>query len=108
MPHYLLQAAYTADAWAAMVKKPQNRLDAVRPIIEKLGGKVEGGWFAFGEYDVVLVCQLPNNVNASAFSMAASAGGGVKAVKTTPLMTMEEAMEAMKKAGGAGYRAPSG
>ena len=108
MPHYLLQAAYTADAWAAMVKKPQNRLDAVRPIIEKLGGKVEGGWLAFGEYDAVLICQMPNNVSASAFSMAASAGGAVKAVKTTPLMTMEEAIEAMKKAAGAGYRAPSG
>ncbi len=51
MPQYLLQAAYTTDAWAAMVKKPQNRLDAVRPIIEKLGGKLEGGWLAFGEYD---------------------------------------------------------
>lgn len=87
MPYYLVQAAYTSEAWAALVKAPQNRLDAVRPVIEKLGGKIEGGWLAFGEYDVVLVCQMPNNVNATAFSMAASAGGAVKAVKTTPLMT---------------------
>jgi uncharacterized protein with GYD domain len=89
-----------------MVKNPQNRLDAVRPVIEKLGGKVEGGWLAFGEYDIVLVCQMPNNVSAAAFSMAASAGGAVKAVKTTPLMTIDEAMEAMRKASGAGYRPP--
>jgi uncharacterized protein with GYD domain len=107
MPNYLLQATYTPEAWAGMVKNPQNRLDAVRPVIEKLGGKIEGGWLAFGNYDIVLVCQLPNNVSAAAFSMAASAGGAVKAVKTTPLMTIEEAMEAMRKAGGAGYRAPS-
>jgi len=106
MPHYLLQAAYTHDAWAAMVKSPQNRLDAVRPVVEKLGGKIDGGWLSFGEYDVVLICQLPSNVSAAAFSMAASAGGAVKAVKTTPLMSIDEAMEAMRKAGGAGYRPP--
>lgn len=106
MPHYLLQAAYTPEAWAAMVKTPQNRLDAVRPVVEKLGGKIEGGWLAFGEYDVVLICQMPNNVSVAAFSMVASAGGAVKAVKTTPLMTIDEAMEAMRKAGGVSYRAP--
>ena len=107
MPQYLLQAGYTPDAWAAMVKSPQNRLEAVRPVIEKLGGKVLGGWLAFGEYDIALICELPDNVSAAAFSMAASAGGAVKAVKTTPLMTIEEAMEAMRKAGGVGYRPPS-
>ena len=107
MPHYMLQATYTREAWAGMVKTPQNRLDAVRPVVEKLGGKIEGGWLAFGEYDIVLVCQLPNNVSAAAFSMAASAGGAVNAVKTTPLMTIAEAMEAMQKASGVGYRPPS-
>lgn len=47
----MLQAAYTPEAWAGMVRHPQNRLDAVRPIIEKLGGTIERGWLAFGEYD---------------------------------------------------------
>lgn len=92
MPYYMLQAAYTPEAWAGTFKHPQNRLDAVRPVIEKLGGTIERGWLAFGEYDIVLVCQLPNKVSEEAFSMAASAGGGVKAVKTTPLMTIDEAM----------------
>ena len=104
MPYYMLQATYSPQAWSGMVKSPQNRLDAVRPVVEKLGGKIEGGWLAFGEYDIVLVCQLPNNVSAAAFSMAASAGGAVTAVKTTPLMTIDEAMEAMRKASGVDYR----
>lgn len=107
MPYYLLQAAYTPDAWAAMVKNPQNRLEAVRPVVERLGGRVEGGWLAFGEYDAILICQMPDNVSAAAFSMAASAGGAVKAVKTTPLMTVEEGIQAMRKAAGAGFRPPS-
>ena len=107
MPYYMLQAAYTPEAWAAMVNKPQNRLDAVRPVIEKLGGKIEGGWLAFGEHDIVLICQMPNNASAAAFAMAGSAGGALKAIKTTPLMTVDEAMDAMRKAGGVGYRPPT-
>ena len=108
MAYYLVQAAYTSEAWAAMVKNPQNRLDAVRPVIEKLGGKMEGGWLAFGEYDIVAICQMPNNVSAAAFAIAASAGGAVKALKTTPLMTAEEGVEAMKKAARGNYRPPKG
>lgn len=106
MAYYLLQVAYTPEAWGTLVKNPQNRIEAVRPAIEKLGGKIEGAWFAFGEYDAVVVCQMPNNVSAAAFSIAASAGGAVKAAKTTPLMTIDEGMEAMRKAGEIGYRPP--
>ena len=106
MGHYLVQVAYTPDAWAAMVKNPQDRIEAVRPVVERLGGTMKEGFLSFGEYDVVAICELPDNVTAAAFSMAASAGGAVKAFKTTPLMTMTEAVKAMKKAGKASYQAP--
>jgi uncharacterized protein with GYD domain len=105
MPHYLQQVAYSTEGWEALVEKPENRIEAVRPAIEKLGGKIESAWFAFGDYDVVLIIQMPTNVDASAIAMAFAAGGACKAVKTTPLLTVEEAVEAMKKAAGAGYRA---
>ncbi len=105
MPHYLAQVAYSTEGWQAVVKKPQNGVEAVRPAIEKLGGKVESAWFAFGEYDVVVIYQMPSNVEAAAIAMAFAAGGACKAVKTTPLLSIEEAVEAMKKAAGSGYRA---
>lgn len=108
MARYLFQAAYTSEAWAALLRSPQNRIEAVRPAIEGLGGYMECAYFAFGEYDVVGIAEMPDNVSAAAFSLAVSAGGGVKAFKTTPLLTVEEAMEAMKKAAGAGYRPPGG
>ena len=104
MPHYLQQVAYSTEGWEALVEKPQNRIEAVRPVIEKLGGKIESAWFAFGDYDVVLIVQMPTNVDAGAIAMAFAAGGACKAVKTTPLLTVEEAVAAMKKAAGAGYR----
>lgn len=106
MAYYLIQLAYTPEAWAAQIKNPQNRLEAVRPVVESLGGSFEGAWYAFGEYDVVAICKMPDTVSAAAFSLAASAGGAVKAFKTTPLMTTEEGLEAMRKAGAAGYQPP--
>ena len=106
MAYYMVQAAYTSEAIAAMVKKPEDRAAAIRPAVEKLGGKLVGIWFCFGEYDVVGISEMPDNVSAAAFAFAVSQGGKVKALKTTPLMTGDEAVKAMKKAGGAGYRAP--
>ena len=106
MAYYMVQAAYTAEAIAAMAKKPEDRAAAIGPVIEKLGGKLEGFWFCFGDYDVVGISQMPDNVSAAAFSFAVSQSGKLRAVKTTPLMTTGEAMKALKKAGGAGYLAP--
>ena len=108
MAHYMVQAAYTAEAIAAMVKSPEDRAAAIRPVVEKLGGKLESVWFCFGEYDIVGISQLPDNVSAAAFAFAVSQGGKIRALKTTPLMSTADAVKAMKKAGGAGYRPPGG
>jgi uncharacterized protein with GYD domain len=78
----------------------------VRPAVRKLGGKVLTEYFAFGEYDLVAVLDMPDNVSAAAFSIAASAGGALRSIKTTPLMTTREALRAMRAAKRAGYRAP--
>src|SRR5438093_7264544 len=92
MAHYLVQASYTPEGWASLVKNPQNRGDAVRPVVERLGGSIDTVFWAFGDYDIVALVQMPNNVSAAAFSAAASAGGAVKAIKTTPLLTAEEGL----------------
>ena len=107
MPHYMVQAAYTRDAWGGLVKSPQDRAEALRPAIERLGGKLVSFYMSFGEYDALVIAEMPDNVSAAGVSIAAAAGGAVKAIKTTPLMTVQESMEAMRKAGQAGYRPPS-
>jgi len=107
MSYYLLQAAYTPEAVAALLKNPRDRHKAVRKVVEKLGGNLEGFRFAFGDYDVVLICRMPDNVTAAALSMAVSAGGALKAGKTTPLITAKEGIVAMKKAAKSGYKPPS-
>ena len=107
MPTYLLQVSYTPEAWKALIQSPQNRLEAVRPAIERLGGRIVTGWFAFGDYDIVAVTEFPTNVEAAAIAVAFAAGGACKSVKTTPLLSAEEAIQAIKKAAGSGYRAAS-
>ncbi len=106
MALYALQTAYAPVGWAALLKDPQNRMEAVKPVVQRLGGSVVNGWLTFGDYDVLVICQLPDNVSATALSMAISAGGAVKSVKTTPLVTFDEGLEALKKAKDAGYTAP--
>ncbi|HZP01203.1 MAG TPA: GYD domain-containing protein [Terriglobia bacterium] len=102
MAHYLVQISYSSEAWAALVNNPQDRQETVKPGIERLGGTIVGSWMAFGDYDVVYIIRLPDNVSAAAFSMAVSASGAVKSVKTTPLVTWEEGVSAMRKAAVAG------
>jgi uncharacterized protein with GYD domain len=104
MAHFLLQVGYSPEAWAAMVKDPQDRSAAVSPVITALGGRMDRFWLSFGEYDIVGIVEMPDNVSAAAFAMAISAGGAVRSLKTTPLLTMEEGVQAMKKAGTCGYK----
>lgn len=104
MARYLFQGAYTAEGWATLVKKPQNRMEAVRPVVEKLGGRIESFWLAFGDYDVVVIVEMPDNVSAAALSISFAAGGALKAARTTPLLSVEEGIKALKMAGTSGYR----
>jgi uncharacterized protein with GYD domain len=104
MAYFLLQVGYTPEALAAMVKNPQDRSQAVKGAVEKLGGKIERFWLSFGDYDTVGIVQMPASVSAAAFSMAVGAGGACRSVKTTPLLSTEEGVEAMKKAATCGYK----
>jgi uncharacterized protein with GYD domain len=104
MPFFLVKASYTTEALARLVANPQDRTDAVRTPIEKLGGKIKDMYFAFGDDDAVLITEMPDNVSAAAIAMAFNAGGAVRKCQTTVLMTVAEALDAMRKAGTCGYK----
>ncbi len=106
MPYYMLQATYTSEARAAQARNQDNIMERGRIVAENLGGKIENIFYSFGAYDVVVIVELPDNVSASAVMVAVSAGWAIKEAKITPLMTVEEGVEGMKKAGSAGYRPP--
>jgi uncharacterized protein with GYD domain len=103
MATYMVQASYTQQAIASLIKQPQNRSEVVRKAIEKLGGKLVGLWLSFGDQDVVVIAELPDNVSAAAMSLAVAGGGALRSSKTTVLFTVAEGMTALKKAASSGY-----
>jgi uncharacterized protein with GYD domain len=105
MPLYLGRFSYTTDAMRALIDEPQDRSAAAREVAESLGGKLLGFWFAFGKFDGVFLMDAPDNASAAALAMAVGAGGAVS-IETTVLLDMDEAQEAMRKAGAATYRPP--
>ncbi len=107
MALYMFEAAFTSDAWATLAKNPQDRTEAVRTLLQGVGGKLISYYFAFGEYDAVVIAELSDNGAAAATAIAVAAGGAIKAVKTTPLLSVQEGVEAMRKAGQVNYRPPS-
>lgn len=106
MALYMAQLSYTSEALATLVQSPQNRAETARSLLGALNGTLIGWWLSFGEYDVVTIYELPGNVAAAALAIAVAAGGAVKAVKTTPLLTGEEMVEALREVPQAGYRPP--
>jgi uncharacterized protein with GYD domain len=106
MALYMVQATYSEKGTARLVENPQNRAEAIKPVIERLGGTLLHVWHSLGEYDAIAIIDMPDNASAVAFSIAAEAAGGVRAFKTTPLMTVEEGISAMKKAKESGYHPP--
>ncbi len=107
MALYLVQASYSSSAVAAMVEHPTDRAAAIRPVIKRMGGKLQGMWFSFGEFDVVAVIEMPDAVNAAAFAMAIGATGVASDYRTTLLLSAAQAKEAMEMAGGSGYKPPA-
>ena len=108
MPLYMLQFAYTSNAWAALAKNPENRAEAISTLAQKVGGRLVDVYYCFGEYDGVVLAELPNDTAATALVIAAVAPGHVKSTRTTRLMTVNEALDAMKQAGSVAYPAPTG
>jgi uncharacterized protein with GYD domain len=107
MSLYMVQASYTSQAIAAMVRNPQDRATALRPVIERLGGKLHGAWLSLGEYDVVVLAELPDQVSAVSIAASVGATGAMSKYLTTPLLTTEESMKAFSMAGGVGYKPPA-
>jgi len=104
MPQYLYQCAYTAESIAAQIKEPQDRIQVVRPALEAMGAKILASGFSFGEYDVALIYEAPDDTTAASIAMAIAGGGAVKSAKTTRLLSGDEWVQSLRKAQGSQYR----
>jgi uncharacterized protein with GYD domain len=108
MARYLLEVGVTPETFGTLMKNPQDRAKATRPVFEAFGGSLDEYYFAVGQTTVYLVGEMPDEVSIEAMTMAVLAGGAVTSIKFTPILTAAEAMQAMEKAADAMYRPPSG
>ena len=106
MARYLVQFAYSSEAIQNMVKNPQDRAAMVSGMAQQWGGSLEAFYYTFGDYDGVAIVDVPDNVTMAAISMAVTSSGAFKAFHTTVLIPMDEAVEAMRKAGSISYQPP--
>jgi uncharacterized protein with GYD domain len=106
MALYLTRFSYTPATWAKLVKNPEDRRAAAKEYIESVGGKLHGFWYAFGERDGYNLWEAPDNVAMAAAALAINAGGALSSCETTVLMTVEETLDALRRASTIAYRAP--
>jgi uncharacterized protein with GYD domain len=98
MPIYVTQGRYSRDAVKGMIVLPEDRADAVSRLLAKAGGRLIGYYMTFGEYDFLLIAEMPNETMMAAAVLAASAGGGVTDLKTTLALSTVEAKGAFAAA----------
>ena len=110
MPRYLHQFSYSTASMQGITAKPQNRKTAAAKVFKAAGGRIVDMYYCFGDYDGVVISEFPSNVDAAALALTVGASGAFSKIHTTPLITVDESIEAMKKANAltSTYRPPSG
>ena len=106
MPIYLSKFSYTPETWARLMVNPEDRRIAAQSYIESVGGKLHGFWYAFGEHDGYNLWEAPDNVSMAAVAIAIGGGGALSSLETAVLLTVEETLDALDKAGQLRYRPP--
>ena len=106
MPLYLSKFSYTPETWAKLIGKPEDRRLAAQSYIESVGGKLHGFWYGFGAHDGYNLWEAPDNVSMAAVALAIGGGGALRSFETTVLFTVEETMDALRKAAQIKYRPP--
>jgi len=100
MPVYICQGRFTRDAIRGMIATPEDREKAVAELFNLTGGKLLRWYMTFGDYDFLVIAEVPDTTAAAAAVITAAAGGGVTDLKTSMGMTSAEAMKAFQAAGG--------
>ncbi len=106
MAMYLTRFSYTPATWARMIENPEDRREAARSYIESVGGKLHGFWYAFGQRDGFNLWEAPDNVAMASVVLAIGSGGALSSCETTVLLSVEDTMEALRKAKSVRYRPP--
>ena len=104
----MIQFSYKPEVVAKLISNPEDRSIAVKNLIEKFGGRLLSFYYAYGDYDGVIIVEMPDSTAGLATTLSAFSQGGLTNLKTTILISVEEAVDAMKKASEATIEMPKG
>jgi uncharacterized protein with GYD domain len=108
MTYYLVQFSYVSRSIKSMVTRPDvDHAAQASAMVASVGGKLLGYWYSFGEFDGVVLMEAPDNSVAASVAMAIGGTGEVSRLETTVLLSMNEAQDAMLRAGAATDLPPS-
>jgi len=108
VPLYLVKFSLTPEAWANLIKQPEDRREVVGRLLEAVGGKLHGFWYAFGDQDGYVLGEAPDNTAMASALVTVAGSGAFRSLSTTVLVTVEEALDALRRAQGIAYRPPGG
>jgi uncharacterized protein with GYD domain len=108
VPLYLAKFSMTPEAWAKLIKEPEDRREAIGPLLEAVGGKLHGLWYAFGEHDGYVLSESPDNATVASVLVTVAGSGSFRSMSTTVLLTVEETLDALRRAQSVAYRPPGG
>jgi uncharacterized protein with GYD domain len=98
MAHYLIEVGYTPQAWNSQIDAQANVVDRITPALKACNGKIECIYYAFGENDLVGIMDFKTAEDAAAFALVVTSSGALRSYKTTPLLTVAQGVESMKRA----------
>ena len=98
MPKYLSHFSYSTTSMQGMVKNPQDRRAAAEKVFAAAGGKIECMYYTFGPWDGIVITDFPSDVDAASAILAVGSSGAFSRIETTVLITMDDAVSAMKGA----------
>lgn len=77
MTTYIMLLNWT-DAGVKTLRDSPARLDKVRKQLVEMGGEMKAFYLIMGEYDMVAVCEAPDDAVAARFAMQLGMGGNVR------------------------------
>src|SRR5438477_11879741 len=94
----ITQGRFTREYLQSGMAKPEDRQTAISRLCEQAGGKLVHLYFTLGQYDFMVISEMPDAQAASVLAFVAS-GGGIENSVTTQAFTTAEAKTLFERAG---------
>src|SRR6476469_6168456 len=98
MTHYLLEVGYTPASWSGQIEREANVVERITPALDTCGASIVSIHYTFGDHDLVAICDFPSPEDAAAFGLAVTSTGALRSYRTTPLLSVEQGIESMRRA----------